>query len=83
MLNSPLMRIHTCESELFHSTQIAERHYTLVDISSTNCSVEPTIPNLWYLYFDSSKSKDDIVVGCLMIDVHGNQMILSSHLEYK
>ena len=62
------------QSELLHSTQIIEPHYTLVDIISTDCSVEPTNPNLWSLYFDYSRSNDGAIVGCLLIDSHGNQM---------
>lgn len=69
--------------EIFHSTNIIEPHYTLVDISLTNCSVEPTNSNLLSLYFDSSRSKDGGVVGCLLIDLHGNQTRLSCHLESK
>jgi hypothetical protein len=69
--------------ELLHSTQIAEPHCTLVDISSTNYSVEPTNPNLWSLYFDISRSKDGVVAGCLLIDPHGNCTRLSCHLESK
>ena len=59
--------------ELLHSSQIVETHRTLVDIILANYSVEPTSPNLWSLYFDSSRSKDEVVVGCLPIDRHGNQ----------
>ena len=33
------------QPELLHCTQIVEPHCTLVDISSTNCSVEPTNSN--------------------------------------
>lgn len=69
--------------ELLHLIKIVEPHYTLVDISSTNYSVEPTNPNLWSLYFDSSGSKDGAVVGYLLMDLHGNQMQLYCHLEYK
>ena len=58
--------------ELIHSTQIVEPHCTLIDISSTDYSVEPTNPDLLSLYFDSSRSKDGAVVACLLIDPHGN-----------
>ena len=59
--------------ELLHPTQIVEPYCTLVDISSINCNVEPTNPNLCSLYFDSSRSSDGVVVGCLLTDPHGNQ----------
>ena len=59
--------------KLLHSTQIIEPHCTLIDISSTNYSVEPTNPNLWSPYFNSSRSKDGVVTGCLLIDLHGNR----------
>ena len=80
MLNSLLSRIHTCN---LNSSEIVELHFTLVDISSTNCSIEPTNPNLWSLYFDSSKSNNGAVFGYPLIDMHGNWTQLSFHLESK
>ena len=68
---SPITNSYT-KFELLHCTHIAKPHCTLVDISSTNSSVEPTNPNLWYLYSESSRSKDGAVVGCLLIDPQGN-----------
>ena len=37
--NSPITNSYM-QYEVLHCTQIAEPHYTLIDISSTNCSVE-------------------------------------------
>lgn len=71
------------QSKLLHLTHIAKPHCTLVDISPTNYSIEPTNPNLWSMYFDRSKSKYGVVVGCLLIDPHGNQTIVSYLTESK
>ena len=69
--------------KLLHSSQISNPHCTLVDISSTNCSVEPTNQNLWSLYFVSSNRKDGALAGCKLIDLCGNHTQLSCHLESK
>ena len=60
-------------SKLFPCTQVVEPHYILVNASSTNCNIELTYFTLWSLYFDNSRNKDGAIVGCLMIDLHGNQ----------
>ena len=77
MLNSLITRIHTRNLNSF------TRHRLLSLISSTKCRVKPTNSNLWSLYFDNSKSKYGIVVGCLLIDLHGNRTWLSCQLESK
>ena len=66
------------QSELLHSTQIAEPNCTLVD--SSNCTLVDsscsnfytnlTNPNLWTLYFHGSRKKLGVVVGCPPIDPH-------------
>ena len=68
------------QSELFHSTQIAELNCTLVDSSSTNLYIELTSPNLWTVYFDCSRNKDRANASCRLIDPHGNRSMLACHL---
>jgi hypothetical protein len=84
--------------ELLPMTQIAKNNCTIVDSStckeidssdciavvssSTNFCVELTNPNIWTLYFDGSKNKKGEGVGCLLIDPHGNKMILAYLLEF-
>ena len=42
-----------------------------------------TYPKIWTLYFDGSRSKEGPGVGCLLIDLHGNRMMIACHLEYE
>ena len=79
---SPLVNSNM-QSKLLHYTQIDQPNYMLVDSSSTNFCTKLTNPNLWTLYFDSSRNKDGEDVGCLLIDSHGNQTQLACHLEFK
>ena len=79
---SPFANLDT-QYELLHCTQIAKSNCTLVDISSTKFCTEIIDPNLWNLYFDGSRNKDGVGVGCLLIDLHGNRTQLSCHLEFE
>ena len=60
------------QSKLLPCTQIVEHNCILVDVSSTRCNLELTYSTLWSLYSESSRNKDGAVVGCLLIDPHGN-----------
>ena len=82
--------------ELLHTTQIVEPHYTIVKtctkVDSNNCIdlvssstkffVELTDPHIWTLYFDGSRNKEGAGAGCLLIDPHGNKMVLACCLEF-
>ena len=83
--------------ELLHTTQIVEPHYNIVEdcinldtnnckelvSSSCNFSLELTDPNIWTLYFDGSRNKEEAGVGCLLIDPHGNKTMITCHLEFE
>ena len=84
------------QSELLHTTQIVEPHYTIVDnctkvdsntctdivSSSTHFYVELIGPHIWTLYFDGSRNKEGSSVGCLHINPHGNKTMLACRLEF-
>ena len=46
-------------------------------------SLELTHPNIWTLYFDGSRNKEGEGVVCLLIDLHGNRMMIACHLEFE
>ena len=71
------------QSELLHYAQIVEPNCTLVDITSTNFCIEITDPNLWTLYFDSSKNKEGAGVGFFLIALHENRIQLACCLEFE
>ena len=85
------------QSELLHTTQIVEPHYNIVEnctkvdtnnctnlvSSSCNFSLELTDPFIWTLYFDGSKNKEGVGVGCLLIDPSGNRTMITCHLEFE
>ena len=85
------------QSELLHTTQIAKLHCNIVEnctkvdtknckylvSSSCNFSLELTTPNIWTLYFDGSRNKEGAGVGCLLIDLHGNKMMIACRLEFE
>ena len=64
-------------SKLLHCTQIVDPNYILVDSNPTKFCTKLIDPNLWTLYFDGSKNKDGVGVGCLLMDPHGNQNAIS------
>ena len=84
--------------ELLHSTQIVEQNCTIVDSSicievdssdsttivssSTSFCEEVTNPNLWTLYFDGSRNKEGLGVGCFLIDPHNDKTMLACRLEF-
>ena len=84
------------QSEL-HTAQISKPHYTIVrdyiKLDTNNCkdlvsspfnfSLELTDPNIWTLYLDGSRNKEGAGVGCLLIDPHGNRMMIACHLEFE
>ena len=84
------------QSKLLHTTQIVKPHCTIVynctkidsntctDIvsSSTNFFVQLTDPHIWTLYSDGSKNKEEAGAGCLLIDPHINEMMLTCLLEF-
>ena len=83
--------------ELLHTTQIVDPYCNIVEdctkIDTNNCidlvsssinfSLELTNPNIWTLYFHGSKNKEGEGVGCLLIDSHGNRMMISCHMEFE
>ena len=87
------------QSKLLHSNQIAKLNCTLVDHSNdasidsssctllnssfTNTCTQLTNHNLWTLYFDVSRNKQGVDVGCLLIYPCGIQTYFSYHLESK
>ena len=91
---SPLVNSNK-QYELLHTTWIVEPHCTIVYdctkvdystctnlvSSSTNFSLELIDPQIWTIYFDGSKNKEGVGVGCLLIDPHGNKTMLACHLE--
>ena len=36
----------------------------------------------WHLYFDGSQSKEGAGVGCMLLDLAGNKLMLSCRLEF-
>ena len=85
------------QSELLHTTQIGETHCNLVEdctkvdtnnytnlvSSSCNFSLELTDPFIWTLYFDGSRNKEGVGSSCLLIDPHGNKMMITCCLEFE
>ena len=83
--------------ELLHTTQIVEPHCNIVEDctkvvtnnctdlvpNSSNFSLELTDPFIWTLYFDGSRNKEGAGAICLLIDPHGNRMMISCHLEFE
>ena len=72
------------QSKLLHSNKIVELNYTLVyhsndasiDSSSyilvnSNHCTQITNHNLWTLYFDISRNRQGVDVGCILIDLCG------------
>ena len=82
--------------ELLHTTQIVDPHCTIADdctkVDSNNCtyivsisnnfSLELTDSYIWTLYFDGSRNKEGESVGCLLIHLHGNKIMLAFRLEF-
>jgi hypothetical protein len=85
------------QSELLQITQTDEPHYTILEnctnVDTNNSSkivpipcgfdLELTDPSIWTLYFDGSRNKEGAGVGCLLIDPHGNKMMIACHLEFE
>ena len=83
--------------ELLHTTHIVDPYCNIVEdcikldtnnctyvvSSSCNFSLELTDPNIWTLYFDGSKNKEGLGVACLLIDLHGNRMMIACRLEFE
>ena len=46
-------------------------------------SLELTYPNIWTLYFDGSRNREGAIVVYLLIDPHGNRMLIACHLEFE
>jgi ribonuclease HI len=40
-------------------------------------------PNIWTLYFDGSRNKEGGGASCILIDPHGNRMMIACHLEFE
>ena len=84
------------QSELLHITHIVDPHYNIVEdctkLVSNNCtdlvssssifSLELTDPNIWTLYFDGSRNKERSGALYLLIDLHGNIMMITCGLEF-
>ena len=93
---SPLANLDK-QSELLNTTQIDEPHYTIVDTCTkadfNNCtdvvpipcdfSLELTDPSIWTLYFDCSRNKEGAGAGYLLIDPHGNKIMIAYRLEFE
>ena len=83
--------------ELLHTTQIVKHHCNIVEActkvdtnnctnlvsSSSNFSLELTDPFIWTLYFDGARNKEGASVGYLLVDLHGNKMMIACHLEFE
>ena len=46
-------------------------------------ALELTDPSIWTLYFDGSRNKEGVDDGCLLINRHGNKMMIACHLEFE
>jgi hypothetical protein len=51
--------------------------------ASIQQSCEPDGNQIWYLYFDGSKSKEGAGAGCIIIDIAGNKTLLACRLEFE
>jgi ribonuclease HI len=51
--------------------------------ASIQNSCEPDKNQIWYLYFDGSKSKEGAGAGCIIIDPAGNKTLLTCRLEFE
>jgi ribonuclease HI len=51
--------------------------------ASIQKSCEPDKNQIWYLYFDGSKSKEGDGAGCIIIDLAGNKTLLTCRLEFE
>ena len=85
------------QSKLLHTTYIVEPHCYIVEectkVVSNNCtdlvsrssnfSLELTDPNVWTLYFAGSRRKEGVGFGCLLIDLHGNKMMITCRPEFE
>ena len=84
------------QSELLQITQTDEPHYTIAkhctnldtnsssDIVPIPCdfALELTDPSMCTLYFDGSRNKEGAGVVCLLVDPHGNKMMIACLLEF-
>jgi len=51
--------------------------------SNNNIGTSLVADNIWTLYFDGSKMQDGSRAGCILIDPHKKQCILSRRLEFE
>ena len=86
---SPFMNSNE-QSKLLHTTYIFEPSFNIVEdytkevsnnctdlvSSSSNFSSELTNP-IWALYFNGSRNKEGVGAGHLLIDLHGNRMMIT------
>ena len=63
-------------------TEVDFSDCTTIVSSSTNFCLEITDPNLWTLYFHGSRKKEEAGDGCLLINPHGNKMMLACRMEF-
>jgi ribonuclease HI len=52
---------------------------TVIDVNTVKSDV---YNEFWSLYFDGSRSKEGVGVGCLLLDPKGNKMFISCRLEF-
>jgi hypothetical protein len=68
------------QSELLHTTQVGVINCTNLVSDNVNLDVNT---NLWFLYFDGSKSSEGVGVGCILKDPKGNKHMIACILEFQ
>jgi ribonuclease HI len=64
--------------ELFHSTQISEPHYRLLELDKDDLGLDA---NRWKLYFDGYKSQEGAIFGCILVNLTNKKILISYRLE--
>jgi ribonuclease HI len=68
-------------SAIINTEQQSEIIAYMQPIASLQQSHEPDGNQIWSLYFDGSKSKEGVGVGCIIIDPAGNKTLMACRLE--
>ena len=67
--------VDSCQQyKLLHTTQVGVINCTNLVSNNGNLDVNT---NLWFLYFDGSKSSDGVGVGCILKDPKGNKNMVA------
>jgi hypothetical protein len=72
--------------EIYSITNLEQQSKVTAYTQTTTLSSTPNIANdeqIWSLYFDGSKSREGVGVGCVLIDPTCNKTFISCRLEFE